>query len=243
MGVATYYDEYWSETGSGYQGRPQPAVAEVFEERFPDGQADCLDVGCGDGQSAGVYLSSHARSYVGVDVSPEVVEQARSLGLDARTIEDAADLPFDDDSFDFLVCFEVFEHLFSTEQAAAEIARVLRPGGVAMIQVPNVAHWRHRLELGLRGRFLALGDLETLARPWRDPHIRFFTFAAMTGLLRQVGLEIVEATGVGANQLTQVPVLHRFAKTRAPGAVSRRLMEARPALFGERILVLATPAR
>jgi SAM-dependent methyltransferase len=63
------------------------------------------------------------------------VEIARERGLNAIQA-DARDLPVPDASFDLLVAFDVLEHVEEDDRVAAEIHRVLRPGGTALIAVP-----------------------------------------------------------------------------------------------------------
>ncbi|MEN3284663.1 MAG: hypothetical protein V7607_5803 [Solirubrobacteraceae bacterium] len=238
MKVRDYYERYWSDAGSGFHGRMNAQLGELLDTLAPP-QSDCLDVGCGDGRTVGAWLAKQARSYVGVDVSVTAVEQARASGLDARLIEDAADLPFADASFDFAACIEVFEHLFDAEGAAGEIARVLRPGGRLLAQVPNVAHWRHRADFALRGRFNPIGDAESLTRTWRDPHIRFFTVHTLPRMLESVQLEVEQVSGLGVNAMCDLPLVGRYARERRPGPLMQRLVRMHPALFGARIRVVA----
>lgn len=69
------------------------------------------------------------------------VEIALSRGLKAVQA-DARKLPFEDGSFDLLVAFDVLEHIEEDGLAAAEIFRVLKPGGTALIAVPcDMALW------------------------------------------------------------------------------------------------------
>lgn len=49
---------------------------------------------------------------------------------------DGKRLPFNDASFDAVVCFEVFEHVFNLDEVLAEIYRVLRPNGQILISIP-----------------------------------------------------------------------------------------------------------
>src|SRR5207249_1123612 len=112
-----------------------------------DASTRCLDVGCGVGETYGQWVNQRAGSYTGVDVSERAAELANAAGLDAEVIEDAAQLPFQDQSFDVAICIEVFEHLFAPDKAAAEILRVLRPGGTLIASVPNAAYWRLRANL------------------------------------------------------------------------------------------------
>jgi methionine biosynthesis protein MetW len=238
VNIRDYYERYWSDTGSGFHGRMNAELGELLLTlTLP--QSDCLDVGCGDGRTTGTWLAGRAGSYVGVDVSASAVAQAQELGLDARLIDDAADLPFADESFDFVSCIEVFEHLFDAEGAAAEIVRVLRPGGRILAQVPNVAHWRHRADFALRGRFNPIGDAESLMRTWRDPHIRFFTVHTLPRMLESVGLEIEQVSGLGVNAMCDLPLARRYARHRRPGPLMQRLVRIGPALFGARIRVIA----
>lgn len=233
-----YYERYWSAVGSGYVGGTDPALQTLFPE-LVSATTRCLDVGCGDGLAAGRYLSEHAGSYVGVDVSQTAVGKARENGLDARVIDDAAALPFPGDSFDLVLCIEVLEHLFEPAQAVREIARVLRPGGQALFQVPNVAHWRHRVDLGLRGRFNPLGDRLSVEEPWRDPHIRFFTPSTLPRMLEALGLRAMTVQGTGTNQLLDVPVMRRFVRSTSAGPVAAYLFSRWPGVFANRVVVVA----
>src|SRR5690242_15473400 len=149
----TYYDRYWTDEGFNPTGSgPFPELERVLEEHVRAGE-QWLDVGCGDGRTAGVWLAARGCDYVGVDVSSTAVDQARGLGLEARVIRDASDLPFDDETFAGLLAIEVLEHFFEPQRAVAEFRRVLRPGGILFVSLPNVAYWRRRLELLLIGRF------------------------------------------------------------------------------------------
>ena len=194
MNVRDYYERYWS-AAAGDGGRETPAtLARLFEEWIPEG-ASCLDLGCGDGRTSGLWLTSHGRGYEGVDVSERAIEEARTLGLNAWRIDDAAILPVPDASYDAVICVEVLEHLFSPLETVNEIARVLRRGGVLIVTVPNVAYWRRRLDLVLLGRWNPLGDARSVPEPWRDPHLRFFNPGSVRGLISAAGLTPVVVGG------------------------------------------------
>lgn len=76
-----------------------------------------LDFGCGSKPYQSLFTS--ASSYVGVDI-----------------YWDGINLPFPDDSFDAVVAFEVFEHVFQAVDTLKELKRVLRPGGNLVISTP-----------------------------------------------------------------------------------------------------------
>lgn len=235
---AEYYERYWSEGGYRPLGSLHPVLQHLFEAHVSP-SARCLDLGCGDGRTAGLWLSGHAAAYVGVDISQPAVDEARALGLDARRIDDAGALPFGDGELDVVVCIEVLEHLLEPQRAATEALRVLRPGGVFLVSVPNVAYWRRRLELGLLARWNPFGDDLSTREPWRDPHIRFFTPKTLRRMLEQQGgFAGVETRGFGGSFLAELPGVRRFVGSEA-SAPYRALVRAAPTLFGTRILAVA----
>lgn len=226
-----YYDRYWAE--SSFETAMEPNLERLLGACARPADA-CLDIGCGDGRTEGAWLASRCRSYIGVDVSATAVERARSVGLDARVVEDAARLPFDDASFDLAVCVEVLEHLFDAEGAVAEAWRVLRPDGRLFVTVPNVAFWRRRLDLGLLGRWNPGGDERSVDEPWRDPHLRFFTVPSLRALLERTGFE-VDVAGHSGPWMAAVPGARRLIRTNDAGPVYRRLAARRPTLFAPRL--------
>ena len=203
-GVSDYYETYWSDEGFCPPGAITPTLAQLFQAHIRTGWR-CLEVGCGDGRTAGLYLRDHGCEYVGLDVSENAVRAAQALGLDARKIDDGALLPFLEATFDAVVCAEVMEHLFEPHLAAAEIFRVLRPGGVLIVTVPNVAYWRRRIDLALLGRWKPDGDNLAVGQPWRDPHLRFFNPGSLRRMLTSVGFHPVEVGGHGGSLLRDIP--------------------------------------
>jgi methionine biosynthesis protein MetW len=238
-----FYEVYWADQGFVPAGALRNShLATLLESNIRPGWS-VIDVGCGDGTSSAPFVQERGIRYVGVDVSATAVNFARRNGLDARKIEDASDLPFDEASFDAALCLEVFEHLSDPGEAAAEIARVLRIGGVLIASVPNVAFWRRRIDLAC-GRWNPEGDDLSLVEPWRDPHLRFFTAAALPRMLRQAGFESVELSGAHGNLFGYLPyigwrclwrsrrtrgkletgsILYRALQRKFPGLLSRRL--------------------
>jgi SAM-dependent methyltransferase len=97
-----------------------------------------VDLGCGPGDLV-VAISQRLREarIVGIDLSPSMLLWAgRHATTDGRlrfVVGDAADLPFDDASVDVVVSTLSLHHWTEPADAFAEIARVLRPGGVALI--------------------------------------------------------------------------------------------------------------
>ncbi len=131
--------EYW--TGKDLKGRPPYAriVSErLFDDTLPGdfSGSRVLDIGFGDGELA-PYFEGRGCSWVGVDLSPDVVKAGREKGL-TTFCADCRNLPFDDDSFDLTYSLGVVEHFEGTERAIREHARVTRSGGRVVIAVPNM---------------------------------------------------------------------------------------------------------
>lgn len=98
-----------------------------------------LDSGCGRGMYT-PFLWEHARLVVGLDFSEDhlrtMLRRHGHQPLVQFLRASAEALPFRDASFDFILCTEVLEHLRDDRQALTEVARVLVPGGRAVISVP-----------------------------------------------------------------------------------------------------------
>ncbi len=93
---------------------------------------DVLDAGSGDGGAAG-YLAPYCKSLTCIDASPRMIEAAKARLAKhphVRTqVADVHELPFRAGSFDAVLLFHTLTYAESPERAAAECARVLRPGG------------------------------------------------------------------------------------------------------------------
>jgi ubiquinone/menaquinone biosynthesis C-methylase UbiE len=92
-----------------------------------------LDVGCGTGHHL-VRFRRLGFEVVGTDGSGAMLERARENNPGVEFYEaDVERLPFGDGSFDYVNCIEVLRYLPQMEQCVAEMGRVLKPGGVALV--------------------------------------------------------------------------------------------------------------
>ena len=95
-----------------------------------------LDVGCGTGAAVRLAAPAVERA-VGVDLSAAMIARGRELAARLPNVElregDAEALPFDDGAFTAALCTTSLHHYPQPERAIAEIARVLAPGGRAVI--------------------------------------------------------------------------------------------------------------
>jgi SAM-dependent methyltransferase len=92
-----------------------------------------LDVGCGTGHHL-VRFRRLGFEVVGTDGSAEMLARARENNPGVEFHQgDVEQLPFEDASFDYLNCIEVLRYLPQMERCVAEMGRVLKPGGVALV--------------------------------------------------------------------------------------------------------------
>jgi SAM-dependent methyltransferase len=146
-------DEPLWETHAGWwiDGFTAGADPEYEEQILPIAAAELagarrvLDVGCGEGQISRLAVDGGAQLVVGVDPTANQVGVAHERGGGpAYARAGAAALPFPDASFDAVVACLVFEHIREVDEAIAEVARVLAPGGRfcfflnhPLLQTPN----------------------------------------------------------------------------------------------------------
>ncbi|MEO3874940.1 class I SAM-dependent methyltransferase [Nonomuraea sp. B12E4] len=99
-----------------------------------------LDVGAAGGGNTRVLVAA-GWDATATDSSQTAVDLARERGLKA-VLADARALPFEPDSMDLVTAFDVLEHIREDHLVTEEIARVLAPGGHALIAVPcDMALW------------------------------------------------------------------------------------------------------
>jgi ubiquinone/menaquinone biosynthesis C-methylase UbiE len=111
--------------------------------------ARVLDLGCGSGRHTCEAFRYPQVTAVGADRNPADLAEARNRlrfheavgahggGRWALLAADARQLPFPAAAFDVVICSEVLEHIPEHRAAAAEIVRVLRPGGLLAVSVPR----------------------------------------------------------------------------------------------------------
>jgi len=140
---------YYGSTGKEKKDRRQAQI-DLIEELLNwagiEQAKEILDVGCGIGGSS-LYLARkfNARA-VGITLSPvqasRATERAQEAGLATDVqfqVADALDMPFADDTFDFVWSMESGEHMPDKEKFLHECYRVLKPGGTFLM-----ATWCHR---------------------------------------------------------------------------------------------------
>jgi ubiquinone/menaquinone biosynthesis C-methylase UbiE len=168
----------------------QDARAAELEERVvrfvaPAGDERALDSGTGSGALA-FALAPHVREVVGVDLVPELLEQARKRAEQVPNVSfvegDATKLPFGYGEFDLAGTLRTLHHIARPELAVAELVRVTRTRGRVLV-VDQIAPVDP----------LAAAELNRFERT-RDPsHTRTLADVDLRGLFESNGLVLVRA--------------------------------------------------
>ncbi|MBN2584159.1 MAG: class I SAM-dependent methyltransferase [Planctomycetes bacterium] len=116
-------------------GRPQPL--------------EILDIGCGCGPM-GQFLPGPQFRLSGIELDDRAAEQARRHYAEVVVQDLTAPWPFADARFDGLLALAVLEHVVDYRALLRQAARVLKPGGCFIVEVPNLGYWKEVRKLLLR---------------------------------------------------------------------------------------------
>jgi len=180
-----------------------------------------LEIGTGTGALLS-ELRNAGLDVVGVEINPTHIAKAHERFGDLPiTKVDGVELPFDDDTFDVVISFDVFEHIPDPDAHCREVTRVLKPGGRYLMQTPN--KWTNMVFETIRHRSLTY---------WRRDHcslhtrgmivkrfkkhgytVRFYEIKVVTEFFRKKVRKSMGALGSVALALTNPDRWPRFMKT------------------------------
>ncbi len=183
---ASFYERYWGER----EGEHLTDFLEKWPKLRPhiplaDG-ITIVDFGCGAGAVLQEIrkLNPHAR-LIGLDVSERALKRAKNAlpGGQFHHIEDGGAFPLPDRSVDFLFSSEVIEHVYDTENAFAEMARVVKNGGKVLLTTPYHGFVKNLaiVFFGFDRHFSPTG-----------PHVRFFSRKSLIALFQKNGFQVLK---------------------------------------------------
>ncbi len=172
-------------------------VRTIFEWIPPsdDAEAVILDAGCGRGFYLNYYRYVSDVKLVGLELEDEIIRKAQANVGHLRDVTltqaNIYHLPFPDDYFHGVILSEILEHLEDDEGALREIYRVVKPGGVIAITVPNANYpflW-DPINKTLEALFDTKIRRGPLAGIWAN-HVRLYTMPELRRPVTAAGFEI-----------------------------------------------------
>ncbi len=162
-----------------------------FTTKYLNKEDALLEIGCGEGYGLN-YLSSSLRRCVGLDVDEQAVNHAKDKYHSSRAtfrLYDGKQLPFQKESFNVVVSFQVIEHVFDDRLYLAEAFRVLKKGGVFILTTPNKTY-----------------RLNANEKPWNEFHVKEYYPSELIKLLREEFSEVSLEGIFGKNEVQAIEI-------------------------------------
>lgn len=188
-------------------------VQTVFEWLPPNDEALYLDAPCGRGFYLKYYRTLSRTRLIGLELETAVIRKAqRNVGhLPAIALAQGNiyHLPFPDATFDGVIVSEFLEHVEDDAQALREIYRVMKPGAVVAITVPNANYpfWWDPINKTLETLFKTKIRRGVLAGIWAN-HVRLYDLPRLRQVVEGAGFQIEAERAMTHHSM---PFLHNIA--------------------------------
>jgi SAM-dependent methyltransferase len=236
------------------------SIGDLFRRHLDGGTI--LDVPAGDG------VNSRRLQQAGFDVRPADIfpEDCRVEGVACDGVDMCRPLPYEDGTFEGVLHSEGIEHVDNQIEVLAELARVLKPGGVLVVTTPNLLHLSGRLSFLLtahrhpRKSAVAASEAYWAGKPDEEGrtyfgHVFLINYFQLRFYLTHVGLDVVEvdAARYSLNSVLLAPLLWppvyfstrrllRARGNRIPPDLRASLIKESlggPVLFGPKLIMVA----
>lgn len=158
-----------------------------------------LDMGCSGG--AFVFkVKDKFKELHGIDLASNMIDVANrrkverypEANISFRLVDIDSGLPYGDGYFDVVTCIGTFQLIYDPYFVAGELRRVLRKGGILIMEVPNIAWLPRRISL-LSGNF----SRTSCAGGWDGGTLHYFTVGSFKSFLEEQGFKVTEVSGAG----------------------------------------------
>lgn len=168
-----------------------------------------LELGCASGYLSGYMEQGLGCRVTGLELDPVAASIAAKRCSEVYTVDldgqNALEPAQASAPYDVLLAAAVLEHLKYPERLLVSARELLKPGGLVIISLPNIAHWQVRLDL-LRGRF-DYTDYGIMDRT----HVHFYTVKTGRALLEDQGYRVqaLHIAGSGLQNLLNAQARRR----------------------------------
>ncbi len=188
-----YYEKYWTrENDVSDHDVTTPERKRRFLQTLDDyckpGES-ILDLGCGGGKFT-IWAAEAGYSATGMDISAKAMEMAQGTfpGGNFKQLNTDGSIPADDQSFGFVWCSEVIEHILEVDEFLKEISRVMKLGGILILTTPYHGF--------IKNLFIVLFKFHRHFNV-RGSHIRFFDKKSLAGCFQRTGFAPLSYGGIG----------------------------------------------
>ncbi len=189
-------------------------------------ETEILEIGCSSGYVTKVLTEELDCKVDCVEIDKEAAALASRYARDlyVGSVEDNALLKKIIHKYDFILFLDVLEHLVDPMGTLKNIKRYLKPDGAVLAMIPNIAHWKMRLNL-LLGKF----DYEEDGIMDKT-HLRFFTHKTCRELFHEAGFSIKE------DEVSVGVITFSFK-----GFLKSLMMGLLPNFFARHFIIVAVP--
>lgn len=202
----------------------------LYRELVGDGERKLLDVGCGDGRLLALLrdFGDPAWQLLGLEFDERAIAQCRAMGFEAfaERVEDFADRPDQQGSYDAIIMLQLIEHVEDPALLCERVHLLLKPGGVFIIETPNLAGLDYRI---FKGRW------------WGHYHFprhwNLFSSDSLVRMLEDRGFEIVRRESLISTS-SWIISHHNYLKDRGyPMCLRRFFNYQNPILLGIAVVI------
>jgi methionine biosynthesis protein MetW len=188
-----YSEDFYLKVPGSIYSFAIPILNKLISETPTPSALRVLDVGIGTGAMMH-WLRHKGIEASGVDLSRNLVVNMLEKGFDVQLTDlNEAGLPFADGEFDIVISLNVIEHVIDPVSFMAEISRVCKPGGHALISTDNSRALKYILELLFKGHFPGTSQEQS---GWDCGHLHYFTSKDVVRLAREHGFNVHGSVGV-----------------------------------------------
>lgn len=144
---------------------------------------NCLDLGCASGYMISQIASSFpGKQYMGVDVYDRAISHAKKKYKNIKfRVVDPKKLPFRNNTFNLIICYETIEHVEDPEKSLKELKRVLSKGGTLLLAMDSGS---------LLFRIIWTIWENTKGKVWKGSHLHPFHHSELEDIIKSAGFKI-----------------------------------------------------
>ena len=147
------------------------SIVQAAKSVLPNKEARILDIGCATGALLAEFKANGYKNVTGVDPSPSCARTAMQLYKIQVLNQPISEIPELEASFDFLILNSVLEHIREVNTSLQALRKLLKPGGMIWIEVPDTVHFSQWTSVAFQ--------------QFSMEHINFFSAISLTNLMKK----------------------------------------------------------